>query len=503
MSHDAFVKAIRANPDDDTARLVFADWYEEHGEPDRAEYVRAACRLARLPLSDPSYPAAQKRTFELYAEHHEAWTDGWPDGLEWSFDRGLLTGVCGPLATITANWKALFDKHPIHRVRVSDQVSGAAKRAAKELAWLPLVDDLRVYWGDPTNHLFDAFKPEALSFRRLWIDGDPNSEQILKLLDGPTRERIESFRYVNCRYTYDTARDRRNHHRVAFHDLLTRLNRAPRLRELGVLLGGQSFGPDDLRSVLVRDFAANLEYLELSAAEPTKACADLLAETDRLPRLRRLDLGIDRSNRLHSLDAILDNPHLANLTSLATEWSGSSDDILTESAFLGRASELQLWRPISARQPRSAVPLETVAELPETLDVAIDSETDNVAAGWAGAPWAPSVHALRLRGHMGGVTRFAAKLARGPGFPNLRSLSLILDATNEPNELDAFVTAARSSAWLRDVLVTCHSNINTDDRPHFAGTIPAATPENPGDIAWYACPPAVGRMRAFHVLPRA
>lgn len=501
MSHDAFVKAIRANPDDDTARLVFADWYEEHGQPDRAAYVRTACQLARLPLADPAYPAVQKRASELYAEHHEAWTEGWPDGLEWSFDRGLLTGVCGPLSLIANHWKKLFERHPIHRVRVSDTVSTSAKRAKVELAWLPLVDDLRVYWGDPTNHLFDAFEPKALSFRRLWIDGDPDADQIRKLLSGPTRERIESFRYINCRYTYDTARDRRNHHRVAFHDLVTKLNRAPALRELGVLLGGQSFGPDDLRNVLARDFAPNLEYLELSAAEPTKACADLLAETDRLPNLRRLALGIDRSNRLHSLDAILASPRLANLASLATEWSGASDDILVESAFLDRATELQLWRPISARQPRSAVPVESAPALPETLDVAIDAETDDVAAKWVNAPWAGSVRSLRLRGHMGGVTRFAAKLAAGPGFPNLRALTLVLDATDAPKELEAFVAAARASAWLRGVLVTCHSNINTDDRPSIEGTIPAAAPENPGDLAWYACPPAVGRLRAFHVLP--
>lgn len=36
----AFLRAIAANPDDDTPRLVFADWLEEHGEPERAEFVR-------------------------------------------------------------------------------------------------------------------------------------------------------------------------------------------------------------------------------------------------------------------------------------------------------------------------------------------------------------------------------------------------------------------------------------------------------------------------------
>lgn len=35
-----FLSVIVSNPDDDTARLVFADWLEEHGEPERAAYIR-------------------------------------------------------------------------------------------------------------------------------------------------------------------------------------------------------------------------------------------------------------------------------------------------------------------------------------------------------------------------------------------------------------------------------------------------------------------------------
>lgn len=44
----AFVAAIVADPDDDTARLVAADFLEEHGDPDRAAFVRAQVQLARL-----------------------------------------------------------------------------------------------------------------------------------------------------------------------------------------------------------------------------------------------------------------------------------------------------------------------------------------------------------------------------------------------------------------------------------------------------------------------
>ena len=48
MTHAAFLQSIIAAPDDDAPRLVYADWLEEHGgEPERAEFIRVQCELAR------------------------------------------------------------------------------------------------------------------------------------------------------------------------------------------------------------------------------------------------------------------------------------------------------------------------------------------------------------------------------------------------------------------------------------------------------------------------
>jgi uncharacterized protein (TIGR02996 family) len=62
----ALLKAITANPDEDTPRLVFADWLDEN-KPDenpspssspsaRAEYIRTQCRLAAGAYDDSDYP---------------------------------------------------------------------------------------------------------------------------------------------------------------------------------------------------------------------------------------------------------------------------------------------------------------------------------------------------------------------------------------------------------------------------------------------------------------
>ncbi len=49
----ALLRAVVAAPDDDTPRLVFADWLDEHGQPDRAEFIRLQCELARLTADSP------------------------------------------------------------------------------------------------------------------------------------------------------------------------------------------------------------------------------------------------------------------------------------------------------------------------------------------------------------------------------------------------------------------------------------------------------------------
>ncbi|MEO2088149.1 MAG: TIGR02996 domain-containing protein [Gemmataceae bacterium] len=44
---EAFVAAVAASPEDDLPRLVFADWLDENGDPERAEFVRVQCELAK------------------------------------------------------------------------------------------------------------------------------------------------------------------------------------------------------------------------------------------------------------------------------------------------------------------------------------------------------------------------------------------------------------------------------------------------------------------------
>ena len=63
----AFLTAILGTPRDETAKLVYADWLEERGDP-RAAYLRTQVEFRRSPTED-----LRRRLIELYPADHLAW----------------------------------------------------------------------------------------------------------------------------------------------------------------------------------------------------------------------------------------------------------------------------------------------------------------------------------------------------------------------------------------------------------------------------------------------
>lgn len=47
-THDAFLQAIREEPDDDFHRLIYTDWLEDHGEEERAWQIRFGIEAVHL-----------------------------------------------------------------------------------------------------------------------------------------------------------------------------------------------------------------------------------------------------------------------------------------------------------------------------------------------------------------------------------------------------------------------------------------------------------------------
>lgn len=105
---EAFLKAIAAVPDDDTARLAFADWLDEHGDPDRAEFVRLQIRRARFG-GEPC-----PRETELFGANRDAWLGPLAQlgDCEFEFERGFVESAAVRGSDIATHAGALREHCP-------------------------------------------------------------------------------------------------------------------------------------------------------------------------------------------------------------------------------------------------------------------------------------------------------------------------------------------------------------------------------------------------------
>src|SRR5262245_23137782 len=86
VQEESFLQAILDDPDDDAVRLVYADWLEEHDQPERGELIRVQIALARLPEDDERRAALTARERRLLLAHGKEWKDG----VRGFFVRGFL-----------------------------------------------------------------------------------------------------------------------------------------------------------------------------------------------------------------------------------------------------------------------------------------------------------------------------------------------------------------------------------------------------------------------------
>jgi uncharacterized protein (TIGR02996 family) len=120
--HDALLRAIGEHPEEDTPRLMYADWLEENGQPERADFVRAQVELARPGISPAErYPFVRKNVYYLtnFVRH---WRDQLPQvpGVEWGdFNRGLVEEVrVATEGAIVAHAAEVFAVPGIHVLRL-------------------------------------------------------------------------------------------------------------------------------------------------------------------------------------------------------------------------------------------------------------------------------------------------------------------------------------------------------------------------------------------------
>jgi uncharacterized protein (TIGR02996 family) len=139
---DALFRAVCESPADDTPRLVYADWLDEHGQPERAEFIRLQCER----WASGAYPTvadARTRASNLLRAFGDRWYNELPElpGVEWGdlFVRGFIDTVrTYRLGDVPGTLERVFAAAPLRHFIVTEMHPGQFR----ELLDSPLLERL-------------------------------------------------------------------------------------------------------------------------------------------------------------------------------------------------------------------------------------------------------------------------------------------------------------------------------------------------------------------------
>jgi uncharacterized protein (TIGR02996 family) len=171
---DDLLRAILADPADDGARLAYADWLEEEGQTERAEFVRVQCELARIDreedawhrpyvvngervtpepwgtlrrregelLESPCVPGGKTNREWWFSPFDEAGEEvpgdfggSWRRLFEWEFLRGFIESVTCSCADWLAHGPAVVASQPVTAVRLADREPGKTANVPPSWGW--------------------------------------------------------------------------------------------------------------------------------------------------------------------------------------------------------------------------------------------------------------------------------------------------------------------------------------------------------------------------------
>jgi uncharacterized protein (TIGR02996 family) len=164
LTHDdAFLEAVIAVPEDDTPRLVYADFLDEQGQADRTEFIRVQCALARMPRDEPRREELAAREQALLAAHQKEWA-GPLAGLaeKCEFQRGFAEAVTLAGEDFLEHAEALFATAPVRDATFGSRWSDVPGTLAR-LAASPSVTRLEAVGLSFSNFCLNDTSLQALA----------------------------------------------------------------------------------------------------------------------------------------------------------------------------------------------------------------------------------------------------------------------------------------------------------------------------------------------------
>jgi uncharacterized protein (TIGR02996 family) len=308
-TQDAFWRSVCKSPDDDTVRLVFADWLKENGytprararaprsDPlalgrDRGELIRVQCALARTPDGDPARTDLEVREHDLLGRHRETWLWELPrwlahtfHGDETAFRRGFPSTLAHSAYQYASNARGLVTSSVIDEVELSDLTAAEVPKVAAS-PHLPRLRVLELAVTSAALQLPILSAPGLSGLRSLKLT-DPTANdagpvrELKSLLAAPAVRGLSSLE-LSLPRTYP---------KTTLGGLMKALGGAGLDRLTALDLVCKPTAGRHWETILRGSFAPNLTELRLNV-NPEPAALEAVAGTDRLKGLRRLDLSL-------------------------------------------------------------------------------------------------------------------------------------------------------------------------------------------------------------------
>jgi uncharacterized protein (TIGR02996 family) len=197
-THDSFLQAIIEQPDDDTPRLVYADWLDDQGDEHsamQAAFIRAQITRAKL-----RWPWVDRETWEACEEREKPYLQWhWPEGIRelsgvgvsWEFRRGFV-GVMRveSLSAFQKHAPSALEKFPLEGVCFvprggPSSIPSSGPRTARAV-------HAAIYLGNVREL---AAEPLLARFRQLDLWGNPlGDDGVRALLVSPYLASVRALR---------------------------------------------------------------------------------------------------------------------------------------------------------------------------------------------------------------------------------------------------------------------------------------------------------------------
>lgn len=300
----SFLQSIRDDPGDDTVRLVYADWLEEHGQLERAEFIRIQCELAKTECDNPHYPLLKGRSDELEAENGTQWTGPISELSIYTadFHRGFINRV----SLYCSDDQEVL--RPLHSTMNSNVVTELEYHLS--FGYLPENQNAQLL-----SRLGDW--QEAKSLRKLtldydrtsddsgWLDDDiellssnPNLSNLVSLDLSPSVSPAQLSRLGRGVFATSLKRFRAKMGRkIDPKEWCDHWKRLPFISQLTELDANIDWHTDETLALLLAADLRDIQSLDIRCNDVTEATFDILHRWPRIRQIRKLNL---TSNNLGS-----------------------------------------------------------------------------------------------------------------------------------------------------------------------------------------------------------